>query len=83
MASTKQKVVVFGATGRQGGVVARELLANGYPVRAVTRHTDSAAAKDLARLGAEVVAGDLDDAESLKKAVAGAWGLFAVQNTWR
>jgi uncharacterized protein YbjT (DUF2867 family) len=82
MASTKQKVAVFGATGRQGGAVARELLANGWPVRAVTRHTDSAAAKELARLGAEVVFADLDDAESLKKAVSGAWGLFAVQNTW-
>src|SRR6185436_12335082 len=82
MATTKQRIVVFGATGRQGGAVARELLANGYPVRAVTRHPDGTAAKELARLGAEVVAGDLDDAESLKRAVSGAWGLFAVQNTW-
>jgi uncharacterized protein YbjT (DUF2867 family) len=48
----------------------------------MTRKTDSEAAKALAAAGAEVVKGDLDDAASLEAALAGAWGTFAVQNTW-
>ena len=48
----------------------------------MTRKPDSDAARALAALGAEVVAGDLDDAASLERALAGAWGVFAVQNTW-
>jgi uncharacterized protein YbjT (DUF2867 family) len=75
-------ILVTGATGRQGGAIARELLASGYRVRAMTRHPEAPAAGALAGLGAEVVAGDLDDAPSLERAVAGAWGAFAVQNTW-
>jgi uncharacterized protein YbjT (DUF2867 family) len=82
MNTGKDLIVVTGATGRQGGAVARELLAKGHKVRAVTRHPDAAAAKELSKLGAEVVAGDLDDAASLRKAVTGAWGLFSVQDTW-
>jgi len=48
----------------------------------MTRKPDSDAAKALARQGAEVVKGDLNDAESLRRALQGAWGVFAVQNTW-
>ena len=48
----------------------------------MTRKPDSVAARELAKLGAEVVAGDLDDAASLERVLAGAWGVFAVQNTW-
>jgi len=48
----------------------------------MTRKPDGAPAKALAALGAEVVAADLDDAASLERAVKGAWGVFAVQNTW-
>jgi len=51
-------------------------------VRAMTRKPDSDAAKALTRQGAEVVKGDLNDAESLRRALQGAWGVFAVQNTW-
>jgi uncharacterized protein YbjT (DUF2867 family) len=51
-------------------------------VRAVTRKPEGEAAKALAALGAEVVKADLDDAASLGKAFSGAWGLYAVQNTW-
>ena len=76
------RILVTGATGRQGGATARELLAAGHTVRAMTRHPDGPAARALASLGAEVVAGDLDDAASLERAMAGAWGVFAVQNTW-
>ena len=75
-------VLVTGATGQQGGAVARELLAKGYQVRAMTRNPDSDKAKALAQAGAEVVKGDLDDAASVKAALAGCWGAFAVQNTW-
>lgn len=79
---TDRTILVTGATGQQGGAVARELLAAGHKVRAMTRNPDSDAAKELAKLGAEVVQGDLNDAASLERAVAGAWGVFAVQNTW-
>jgi uncharacterized protein YbjT (DUF2867 family) len=78
----KDLIVITGATGQQGGATARELLKAGHRARAVTRKPDGDAAKALAALGAEVVRGDLDDAASLQKAFAGAWGVFAVQNTW-
>jgi uncharacterized protein YbjT (DUF2867 family) len=77
-----QRILVTGATGQQGGAVAHELLAKGYRVRAMTRKPDSEKARELARLGAEVVTGDLNDAASLERAVDGAWGAYAVQNTW-
>lgn len=80
---TDQKfILVTGATGQQGGAVARELLANGYRVRAMTRKPDSAPMRELVKLGAEAIQGDLDDVASLKRAAQGAWGVFAVQNTW-
>ena len=75
-------ILVTGATGQQGGAVARELLANGYRVRAMTRKPDSAPMRELVKLGAEAIQGDLDDVASLKRAAQGAWGVFAVQNTW-
>ena len=75
-------IVVTGATGQQGGAVAHELLAAGHRVRAVTRKPAGEPARALAALGAEVVTGNLDDADSLRKALEGAWGVFAVQNTW-
>jgi uncharacterized protein YbjT (DUF2867 family) len=75
-------ILVTGATGRQGGAVARELLRKGHRVRAMTRKPREAPAQELGRLGAEVVTGDLDDAGSLADALDGAWGVFAVQNTW-
>lgn len=80
--ASKELVLVTGATGKQGGAVARELLALGYPVRAMTRKPGGEAAKALAKMGATVVAGDLDDPASLERALKGAWGVFAVQNTW-
>jgi len=82
MPQGKGVILVTGATGHQGGAVARELLARKHTVRAMTRKPDSDAAKALARQRAEVVKGDLNDAESLRRAVQGAWGVFAVQNTW-
>ena len=75
-------ILVTGATGQQGGAVARALLAGGHKIRAMTRKPDGEAARVLAGKGAELVRGDLDDEASLSKALAGAWGVFAVQNTW-
>jgi uncharacterized protein YbjT (DUF2867 family) len=75
-------VLVSGATGKQGGAVARHLLEAGLRVRAMTRKPDGDAARALAARGAEVVRADLDDAASLERAAAGTWGVFAVQNSW-
>jgi uncharacterized protein YbjT (DUF2867 family) len=78
----KNIILVTGATGQQGGAVAKELLAHGYKVRAMTRKPEGDTARALAKQGAEIIKGDLDDDASLKQAVKGAWGVFAVQNTW-
>ena len=80
--AAKELVLVTGATGNQGGAIARELLAAGWPVRAMTRKPDGEAARALAAKGAEVVRGDLDDEASIRSAMNGAWGAVAVQNTW-
>ena len=81
----KKIIAVVGATGAQGSGVVRAILndkSGGYAVRALTRNVDSDKAKELARLGAEVVAADVDDVESLKKAFAGAYGAFCVTFFW-
>lgn len=81
--SDRKKILVFGATGAQGGSVARQLLARGrFDVRALTRKPDSPAAQELRDLGAEVVQGDLDDLASLRAALAGCYGAFGVTNFW-
>lgn len=82
MDKKQDMILVTGATGQQGGVVARNLLSNGFRVRAMTRKPASELALGLARLGAEVVPGDFDDPGSLEKALSGVWGVFAIQNTW-
>jgi uncharacterized protein YbjT (DUF2867 family) len=80
--SEQRTIVVCGATGRQGGAVARHLLSEGWQVRALTRNARSAKAEALARLGAVVVRGDMDDLDSLRQAFAGAYGLYSVQNPY-
>jgi uncharacterized protein YbjT (DUF2867 family) len=76
-------ILITGATGKQGGATLRHLAKRGgFQLRALTRKPDGEAARAVAALGAEVVAGDLDDAGSVKRALAGAWGVFAVQNSW-
>ena len=75
-------ILVTGATGKQGGAVARELLSHGYKVRAMTRKQTESAARELAARGAEIVTADLDQPATLERALAGVWGVFAVQNTW-
>jgi uncharacterized protein YbjT (DUF2867 family) len=81
----KKIIAVVGATGTQGGGLARAILADpsgGFGVRAITRDPNKDNAKALAGQGAEVVSGNLDDVESLKKAFAGAHGVYAVTNFW-
>jgi uncharacterized protein YbjT (DUF2867 family) len=82
MATHDEVVLVSGATGNQGGNIARELLDAGWRVRAMTRKPESDAARALSEKGAEVVHADLDDEASLHRALKGAWGAVAVQNTW-
>jgi len=75
-------IAVTGATGQQGGAVARKLLADGWQVRALTRDTDKPAAHELASLGAELAAGDMANRSELDAAFKGAYGVFSVQNYW-
>lgn len=76
--STKRKILVTGATGLQGGAVARHLAARGHAVRALTRRPDTPLTRALIAAGAEVVCGDLEDRASLDAAVAGMDAVFAV-----
>ena len=81
----KKIIAVVGATGAQGGGLARAILADpkgGFVLRAVTRKPDSDKARELASQGAEVVGADLDDFESLRKAFTGAHGAYCVTNFW-
>jgi uncharacterized protein YbjT (DUF2867 family) len=75
-------VAVTGATGQQGGAVARKLFADGWQVRALTRDPGKPAAQELASLGAEVVAGDMENRAELGAAFKDAYGVFSVQNFW-
>jgi uncharacterized protein YbjT (DUF2867 family) len=81
MASTL-RILVTGATGQQGGSVARALLARGHQVRAFTRKPEGAAAKQLAKAGAVIAAGDLADPESLIGAAKGVDTVFLMGNSW-
>ena len=76
--SESQLVLVMGATGKQGGAVARALLAHGHRVRGMTRDTGSTAAQALAALGAEMVRGDFADPDSLVTSATGVDAVFAV-----
>ncbi|MFD5236991.1 NmrA family NAD(P)-binding protein [Streptomyces tendae] len=79
MPTSSAPVLVTGATGRQGGATARALLASGVPVRALVRDPSTQRAAAVAGLGAELVAGDLDDRDSVVRAAAGARAVFSVQ----
>lgn len=81
----KKIIAVVGATGAQGGGLVRAIQNErngGFIVRAITRDVKSEKAKGLVALGAEVVAADLDNPESLKKAFGGAYGAFCLTNFW-
>jgi uncharacterized protein YbjT (DUF2867 family) len=74
-------ILVTGATGQQGGSLIRALAGSPFTIRAMTRRPDSEPGAALKASGVNVVPGDLDDAESLRAALRGVWGVFAVQNT--
>lgn len=81
----KKVIAVVGATGAQGGGLVRTIVnepASGFAVRALSRNTSSDKAKALVNLGADVVAADLDDVESLKRAFDGCYGAFCLTNFW-
>jgi len=81
----KKIIAVVGSTGAQGGSLVEAILrdANGrFAARAITRDPTNDKARAIAAKGGEVVQADLDDVESLKKAFAGAYGVYAVTNFW-
>ena len=83
--SQKKIIVVFGATGAQGGGLVRAILNDPnseFTVRAVTRDPDSDKSKTLAAMGAEVVQADLAQPEQVLKAMEGAYGAYCVTFFW-
>jgi len=82
---SRPTIAVFGATGAQGGSLARAILDDPrrrFSLRAVTRRPGSEAARALLAAGAEIVVADLDDAASVARAMQGAHGVFCVTNFW-
>src|SRR5438477_13194762 len=75
-------ILITGVTGNQGGAVAQALQGSEFRLRGLTRKPESERAAALARHGVDVVKGDLDDEATLRRALAGAWGVLSVQNTW-
>ena len=82
MTNRDDPVLVAGATGRQGGAVARHMLRRGWKLRALTRNPKSYAARELAEKGVELVQGDLEDPASLERAARGVYGVYSVQDFW-
>jgi uncharacterized protein YbjT (DUF2867 family) len=81
----KDIITVFGATGAQGGGVAHAILNDknsSFTVRAVTRDPGSEKAKQLAAMGAQVVSADIDDKQSIQRALSGAYGAYFVTFYW-
>jgi uncharacterized protein YbjT (DUF2867 family) len=81
----KKIIAILGATGQQGGGLARAILSDptgGFAARVLTRDVNSIKAQELAKLGAEVVAADVDNPESLNKAFQRAYGAFCVTFFW-
>ena len=76
--SGKLKVLVTGATGKQGGHLVGELLARGHSVRALTRKPESPAAAALAQRGVTIVTGNFEDQQSLERAARGVDTVFAM-----
>ena len=82
MRNRDQAILVSGATGQQGGVVTRHLLAKGFKLRALTRDANGDTAKALAAQGVEIAQGDLDQRSSFEAALQDVYGVFSVQNFW-
>ena len=83
--TTQKTIAVVGATGAQGGAVARAIMSDAggpFKVRAITRKPDSPQAQALAAAGAEIVTGDSDRGETMKAAFEGADAAYCVTNYW-
>ena len=78
--ASDRTILITGVTGKQGGAVAQALQGSGFHLRGLTRVPDGERATALARQGIDIVKGDFDDEATLRRALAGAWGVFAVQN---
>src|ERR1700726_3777918 len=78
--TSDRTILITGVTGKQGGAVAQALQGAGFSLRGLTRRPDSERAAALARSDVDIVKGDLDDPATLRRALAGAWGVFGVQN---
>jgi uncharacterized protein YbjT (DUF2867 family) len=82
MPNKSKTILVTGATGHQGGAVVRHLRDRGFSVRALTRDPSKPAARQLAGHGTEVVRGDMEDFDSLRRALDGVHGVFAVSTPY-
>ena len=83
--TAKKIIAVVGATGTQGGALVRAILSEPhgpFTVRALTRNVNSEQAQELKRLGAEVVAADIDNVNSIKLAFHGVYGVYCVTFYW-
>src|ERR1700688_850168 len=78
--TSNRTILITGVTGKQGGAVARALEGAGFNLRGLTRKPGSEQAAALTRQGVDIVKGDLDDEATLRRALAGVWGVFGVQN---
>jgi len=78
--TSDRTILITGVTGKQGGAVVQALQGTGFHLRGLTRTPNSERAAALARQGIDIVKGDLDDEATLRRALAGAWGVFGVQN---
>ena len=78
-ANRNRTIVVTGATGKQGGAAFHHLRQRGFTLRALVRDPDKPKARELGGHGVEVVRGDLEDPESMDRALDGADGAYSVQ----
>src|SRR5258707_5043615 len=78
--TSDRTILITGVTGNQGGAVAQALQSTGFRLRGLTRKPESERAAALTRQGGDSVRGDLDDEATLRRALAGAWGVCGVQN---
>lgn len=79
MSKNKQPILVFGATGQQGGAVTGALLHSGWRVLALVRNPHSDKALALQSAGVELVEGNLNDPQTIREAMNGVYGVFSVQ----
>src|SRR5512147_834441 len=82
---SRKVIAVVGATGAQGGGLVRAILndpSGGFAARAIVHHPDSDKARQLAAAGADVVAAELDDPASIRRAFEGAHGAYCVTFYW-